>query len=118
MTFVSLKGKPTLLIYVFESMSLEETKENTYPNNNNNNDYLWGDRTRNDFIIINNNIIIIILSSSSVSFSLLVFSRLYLMNMLSLFILYYEEIRKSQSHVIIFGTDFFATHLRRCNKYI
>ena len=36
---ISLKGKPTFLIYDFESMSLEEIKENMYSNNNN--DYLW-----------------------------------------------------------------------------
>lgn len=69
------------------------------------------DRTMNDFSVIIN-IITIIQSSSLISY-LLVFSKLYLMDMKSLLIiLYYGKIRNSQSYVIIFAMDFFATDLK------
>ena len=69
------------------------------------------DRTMNDFSIIINNIITIIQSSSLISY-LLIFSKLYLMNVPSLLIILYYGKIKNQSYVIIFAMDFFATDLK------
>ena len=69
------------------------------------------DRTMHDFSIIINNIITIILSSSLISY-LLIFSKLYLMNVHSLLIILYYGKIKNQSYVIIFAMDFFATDLK------
>ena len=65
----------------------------------------------NDFSIIINNLITIIQSSSLISY-LLIFSKLYLMNVHSLLIILYYGKTKNQSYVIIFAMDFFATDLK------